>query len=154
MAPAAIRACGQSVTFQVVAAPSYNGLTYTWRKSGVPLTEGPTGHGSAIDFNFNTMTITNVRGLDAGGYDCVLSAAGCGSVTSGTPTLTVNGTCPPCPADTNADGVVDVDDLLAVIGAWGPCPPPPPACAGDLDQSNTVDVNDLLAVIGSWGNCP
>ncbi|MBT4767244.1 MAG: hypothetical protein HOO04_02665, partial [Phycisphaerae bacterium] len=25
------------------------------------------------------------------------------------------------PADVNGDGVVDVNDLLAVISAWGPC---------------------------------
>ena len=27
-----------------------------------------------------------------------------------------------CPADTNGSGAVDVDDLIAVILAWGPCP--------------------------------
>jgi hypothetical protein len=29
--------------------------------------------------------------------------------------------CDPCPADTNADGGVDVTDLLAVLAAWGTC---------------------------------
>ncbi|MHC5004907.1 MAG: hypothetical protein ACYTJ0_17495 [Planctomycetota bacterium] len=28
----------------------------------------------------------------------------------------------PCPADINGDGGVDVDDLIAVISAWGTCP--------------------------------
>ena len=27
-----------------------------------------------------------------------------------------------CPADTNGDGEVDVQDLILVILAWGPCP--------------------------------
>ena len=26
------------------------------------------------------------------------------------------------PADINEDGVVDIDDLFAVLAAWGPCP--------------------------------
>ena len=31
--------------------------------------------------------------------------------------------CPPtCNGDLNADGVVDVNDLLAVIALWGTCP--------------------------------
>ena len=29
--------------------------------------------------------------------------------------------CSDCLGDVNADGIVDVADLLAVIGAWGPC---------------------------------
>ena len=28
---------------------------------------------------------------------------------------------PPCPADVNHSGIVDVDDLLIVISHWGPC---------------------------------
>jgi hypothetical protein len=28
----------------------------------------------------------------------------------------------PCPADINGDGIVDVLDLLELLGAWGPCP--------------------------------
>src|SRR5262249_8100434 len=32
-------------------------------------------------------------------------------------------------ADVNSNGVVDIDDLLAVINSWGPCPIPcPPSC--------------------------
>ena len=61
------------------------------------------------------------------------------------------------PGDATADGVVDVDDLLAVINAWGDCPSPcPPACAGDIAPSPiagdcVVDVDDLLSVINHWG---
>jgi hypothetical protein len=57
---------------------------------------------------------------------------------------------PATPGDTNADGVVDVDDLVAVILAWGPCPPPLPSCAADMNQSGTVDVDDLVIVILNW----
>jgi len=149
--------CGQSVTFQVFAGPSYNGLTYTWRKNAEPLTAGPTGHGSSVVLNHNQMIISNVRALDAGSYDCMLSSAECSSVTSSTATLAVSGTCPTCPADMNADAAVDVVDLLAVISAWGPCANPsncPADIAPVVTGDDLVNVSDLLAVISAWGACP
>ncbi len=57
---------------------------------------------------------------------------------------------PPCPADINGDGNVNVTDLLAVIGAWGACP----GCPADINGDDVVNVTDLLAVIGAWGPCP
>ncbi|MCP3904113.1 MAG: hypothetical protein GY715_10815 [Planctomycetes bacterium] len=58
---------------------------------------------------------------------------------------------PPCPWDLNGNGQVDFADILAVIGAWGPCPPD---CPHDLNGNGNVDFADILAVIGSWGPCP
>ena len=55
-----------------------------------------------------------------------------------------------CETDINCDGSVDVNDLLAVISAWGDCEPDA-ACPEDINGDGTVDVNDLLAVIGAWG---
>jgi hypothetical protein len=64
-------------------------------------------------------------------------------------------TTPPSVADINIDGVVNVDDLLAVINAWGECPQPcPPSCGADIAPSKgdcIVNVDDLLMVINSWG---
>jgi probable HAF family extracellular repeat protein len=54
------------------------------------------------------------------------------------------------PADINADGVVNVADLLAVINAWGTCPSGV-LCAPDVNEDEIVNVADLLAVINSWG---
>jgi hypothetical protein len=60
---------------------------------------------------------------------------------------------PLCPTgDINLDGVVGIDDLLAVISAWGPCPAFPAQCPADVVPDAHVDVNDLLAVIVAWGN--
>jgi hypothetical protein len=53
--------------------------------------------------------------------------------------------------DTNGDGMVNIDDLLAVIAAWGPCLPPPTACAGDVNGDGTVNIDDLLFTIQNWG---
>ena len=52
--------------------------------------------------------------------------------------------------DVNHDGAVDVDDLLAVINSWGPCPPPS-FCMGDANGNGMTDVDDLLLVINNWG---
>ncbi|MHC5005161.1 MAG: EF-hand domain-containing protein, partial [Planctomycetota bacterium] len=60
---------------------------------------------------------------------------------------------PPCPADVDGTGAVDVDDLVAVILAWGPCGVPE-GCAADVDGSGFIDVDDLVAVILAWGPCP
>ena len=57
---------------------------------------------------------------------------------------------PPCPADVDANGAVDVDDLIAVILAWGASGPD---LRVDVDGSGAVDVDDLVAVILSWGAC-
>lgn len=53
------------------------------------------------------------------------------------------------PGDVTGDGTVNVDDLLAVINAWGPCPGPP-TCPADLNDDGSVDVSDLLLVINNW----
>ena len=54
-----------------------------------------------------------------------------------------------CQGDVNGDAVVDVLDLLDVIGNWGTCS----ACQEDIDGNGSVDVLDLLAVIAAWGDC-
>jgi len=48
-----------------------------------------------------------------------------------------------------------VVDLLAVISAWGPCPPGcPTGCPADTNNDCVVSVIDLLTVITNWGACP
>ena len=44
--------------------------------------------------------------------------------------------------------MVDVNDLLAIIGYWGSDGP-----LGDINQDGIVDVSDLLIVISNWGPC-
>ena len=59
---------------------------------------------------------------------------------------------PACPSDiaAPANGLVDVNDMLAVINSWGACS----GCAADITNDGQVDVMDLLAVIDGWGQCP
>jgi hypothetical protein len=58
--------------------------------------------------------------------------------------------CEPVPGDTNGDLVVNVDDLLAVVNAWGACLNRGMECPADLNGNGTVDVDDLLLVIANW----
>ena len=54
------------------------------------------------------------------------------------------------PGDATHDGIVNIDDLLAVITQWGPCPPPN-LCAGDVNGDGVINIDDLLLVITNWG---
>jgi hypothetical protein len=54
--------------------------------------------------------------------------------------------------DVDGDGEVGIEDLLIVLGTWGPCPPPcPPSCAADIDGDCAVGITDFLLVLGNWG---
>ena len=53
-----------------------------------------------------------------------------------------------CPEDLNGDGIVDVNDLLDIVGGWGSSDPDL-----DIDENGIVDTDDLLAVIAAWGIC-
>ncbi|UCD75023.1 MAG: hypothetical protein JSV91_14705 [Phycisphaerales bacterium] len=55
-----------------------------------------------------------------------------------------------CPADVNADSVVDIDDLFQVLGMWGPCED----CPEDINNDGVVDIDDIFAVLADWGPCP
>lgn len=52
-----------------------------------------------------------------------------------------------CQADFDGDGLVDVNDILILIGQFGS-----PGTA-DLDGDGVVDSDDLLLVLASWGAC-
>lgn len=54
---------------------------------------------------------------------------------------------PPIVGDLNGDGVVNVDDLVMLLGAWGPCE----GCAADLNDDGLVNVDDLVTLLGAWG---
>ncbi len=56
------------------------------------------------------------------------------------------------PGDLDGDGAVGITDLLALLGAWGPCPAPcpPAACPADLDDDCIVGITDLLVLLANW----
>jgi len=101
--------------------------------------------------------------LPVNGACCVGDEGGCvnipesncnsgGGTWLGAETNCAEGGCEPepCVGDVNGSGNVDITDLLAIIGAWGPCV----GCSADLNGDDIVDVTDLLAIIAAWGPCP
>ncbi|UCD75022.1 MAG: DUF362 domain-containing protein [Phycisphaerales bacterium] len=54
-----------------------------------------------------------------------------------------------CLADANNDGVVDIDDVFAVLAAWGPCD----ECPEDVNYDGVVDIDDIFEVLADWGPC-
>jgi len=60
--------------------------------------------------------------LTAAGEPAVIGSSGLVGDVVAVPTMPGD---PPCPADITGDGVVDVLDLLEVLGQWGPCPQVP-----------------------------
>lgn len=59
----------------------------------------------------------------------------------------------PCIGDVNGDGIIDVQDLMLIIGGWGGCPNGS-MCIGDVNGDGVVNLNDLLALMELWGECP
>ncbi|MHC5001998.1 MAG: PEP-CTERM sorting domain-containing protein [Planctomycetota bacterium] len=56
----------------------------------------------------------------------------------------------PCPSDVDGDGETGVDDLVAIILAWGVCS----GCPEDITGDDRVNVDDLVGCILEWGPCP
>ena len=54
-----------------------------------------------------------------------------------------------CSGDANGDGIVNVDDVLAIVAAFGDCA----GCGEDVDGDGMVSVDDLLVAISGWGPC-
>jgi hypothetical protein len=100
-----------------------------------------------VGYQYKITPTTNLECLGNDGIDSVWVAPYFVSVRS------------QCFADVDGSGRVDIDDLLSVVGLWGPCPPSPATCEADILPhacgGGTVDIDDLLAVIGGWGlDCP
>jgi len=51
-----------------------------------------------------------------------------------------------CAADMDGSSVVDIEDLLLFMDAWG-------TPAADLNGDGSPDINDLLMLMGMWGPC-
>ncbi|MHC4768316.1 MAG: right-handed parallel beta-helix repeat-containing protein [Planctomycetota bacterium] len=56
------------------------------------------------------------------------------------------------PGDLNGDSIVNIEDFLLLLAAWGSCPEPcPPSCPADFDGNCTVNVVDFLILLANWG---
>ena len=52
----------------------------------------------------------------------------------------------PCEGNLNDDDVVNINDLLIILSAWG-------TADGDVNDDGNTDINDILVVLGNWGPC-
>ena len=50
--------------------------------------------------------------------------------------------------DVNQDGTVNIDDIFAILGHWGPARPN--GWAAELTGDGQVDIADIFAVLGYW----
>lgn len=57
----------------------------------------------------------------------------------------------PCPPDINKDGAINVLDLIELLLAFGPCPPPPARCPADTNKDGAVDRLDLIEMLPHFG---
>ena len=53
------------------------------------------------------------------------------------------------PGDIDGDGLVNVTDLLILLGTWGPCADCD-ACPADFDGDCDVGTTDLLVLLANW----
>lgn len=107
----------------------------------------PSGGIDALQFQgpASSLSTTNAAdySLTSGGAVFTNNANSSGTVQSAGGPL-------PCPADcSNGDGLVNVTDLLALLGAWGQV-----GSGCDIAGGNSVNVTDLLALLAAWGSCP
>jgi hypothetical protein len=93
--------------------------------------------GAAMDF----ASLANQLFVGAPGYG--LNGAGSGFVLRLDPNIS-------CFGDLDGNQTINMDDLLALVNAWGPCGAS--ECPGDLDLNGMVDVVDLSIMIEVW-NC-
>jgi hypothetical protein len=55
-----------------------------------------------------------------------------------------------CPTDVTGDGATDIDDIVAVVLAWGDCA----GCPADVNGDGAIDIDDLVDVVLAFGACP
>ena len=65
---------------------------------------------------------------------------------------TIQVVAPSCQGDVNDDGIVNVEDLLILLGSWGECANDD-TCSADFNGDGSVSIDDLLVLIAAWGSC-
>jgi len=150
---------GDTLSLSATPASGYDfdgPLSFQWRRNGIPITDGPGGAspgGGTVTGSSGliatlaglpqpaTLTIANLQPGDAGSYDC-LTANNCGTATSQAAVVTVAA---PCPADLNADGVIDFADYLEFLNLYDALDP-----RADLNADGVVDFADYLEFLNHY----
>jgi PKD repeat protein len=110
-------------------------------------------HPEPVDPNCITTTVISPIGCTGETYyfRIVLTVTDAGGLSASDEVLLF----PPCggceDADLDDSGVVDISDLLILLGAWGDCEG---LCPIDVRIDGSVNITDLLIVLSEWGACP
>ncbi|MCA9306117.1 MAG: delta-60 repeat domain-containing protein [Phycisphaerales bacterium] len=158
----------EGAAFSVVPAGGYGSLAggvslaYQWQYRATPgngawteLEDGTVGGFASITGSSTGMLMLGSLGDAAGEYRCVIGN-GCGQAISHSAVLTIASACRGDIAGPGGtpDGVVNVEDLNAILAVWGMNVGvgSPPDIAGD---DGVVNADDLNVVLSSWGSvCP
>lgn len=133
VSPAGLLPVCRSETVELnVQANGIGPFAYQWRHNGEAINSDQ--NPSALTATFR---ISSIQDRDAGAYDCTVSS-GCGNANSQVITLLVEECCPECPADYNANGGVEGDDVAAFFIDYEAGS----VCA-DIDLNGGVDAGDI-----------
>lgn len=109
---------GAAPAFVLSHARGYRDLTYTWKRDGQPVGNGPggasIGGGTVIGASTRRLAIVGAKPSDAGSYVCTVSSP-CGSLESQAALLTVVAE---NPADFDGNGSIEVADIFNFLAAW------------------------------------
>ncbi len=140
--PAATLCVGDALDLSVQVADGQGPHSYRWQRDGVDLQDGQGLTGS----DTTMLSIASVDPADSGVYRCLVQNE-CVATPSNECVVVVT-LC--CPGDImNNDGVVNVDDLNAILAAWNTS-----VGIGDpRDLANSdgfIDVDDLNVLLANW----
>jgi hypothetical protein len=118
-------------------------------------TSCPTGSDQALYCSDDDCGVQSRIGFENAGPALYRIRVGGSGGQSGTGVLVVE--CDPCPADcapAGGDATVDIQDLLALLAAWGTSGGPCDFAGGTpAGPDDVVDIQDLLALLSDWGDC-
>jgi Concanavalin A-like lectin/glucanases superfamily/Immunoglobulin I-set domain len=125
--------CDGGEALFVVDAGGSGGVSFQWRREGVPLSDGPTGSGSVITGTAtNTLLIQSASVADEADYDCVVTNT-FASTTSVPASLII------CYADCDCSGTLNIDDFICFQTTYAIGDP-----AADCDADGTLNIDDFI----------
>lgn len=168
---------GETVVLSAVTAPGYPGTSFQWQRETAPMSEvfaditnGPggatpsggevSGASGVLPSPTNTnplvLNIAHAKPADSARYRVVVNGD-CGSNASSPAQVTVVDN---CPADLNADSLVDDADFVVFAAAYNllDCTDPtmPAGCPADLNNDSFVDDVDFVIFVAAYNElvCP